>query len=122
LCVDNKNSEKLNTSKLSTALKEEEKELFIKQVGIVQDFGDSRSARVPWLESFADWICERNDVAKALDGAKLSFRDETFQPSSAFMNTKIVSRDESSRIDFSALFSPLLTSARPAVITLMTTN
>lgn len=62
--VDNKNDKKLIMLDSATPLKEEEKDLFIKlendyqdvkgdiekQATIVQDFGDSRSAWVPWLE------------------------------------------------------------------------
>ena len=63
--VDNMNKENSSTSLVpATPLKEEEKDLFAKlasdchnvkgdiaeQAGIVQDFGESRSARVPWLE------------------------------------------------------------------------
>ena len=64
MVVDNINGKSSFTIDLATPLKEEEKDLFIKlgndyqdvkgditeQAGIVQDFRDSRSARVPWLE------------------------------------------------------------------------
>ncbi|KFZ04211.1 hypothetical protein V501_09223 [Pseudogymnoascus sp. VKM F-4519 (FW-2642)] len=62
--VDNIIEKKLITLDSAALLKEEEKDLFIKlendyqdvkgdiekQATIVQDFGDSRSAQVPWLE------------------------------------------------------------------------
>ncbi|KFZ24597.1 hypothetical protein V502_00922, partial [Pseudogymnoascus sp. VKM F-4520 (FW-2644)] len=81
--VDNKKLGKLNTSELSTALKEEEKELFIKleddyqdvkgdiekQAGIVQDFGDSQSAWVPWLERCSYKLLPKKEVDGGAEGA-----------------------------------------------------